>query len=157
MHRTGPLLATFSKFAQVALVILLLGKIATYPVAAQAGIPPTDAIGTIDVPPGVEVINQAAGVGANEVGALYFVSMLIRIATVLAGIWTLLNVILAGWGFITSSGNAQAHTKSRDQIVMSILGLILIVSVYTIAGVVGLIFFGDASFILNPTIMGPTL
>lgn len=115
----------------------------------------TDPFGTIDVPPGVEVINSRSGLTGDDIPVLYFISMLIRLAVIVAGIWSMLNLLLAGWSFIGSGGNSQAHTQARDRIVMTVLGLLLMTSVYTIAGVIGLIFFGDAAFILNPKITGP--
>ncbi len=130
------------------LPILLLRLAA--PVLAQGT--PGDAIGGIDVPPGVAEINTASGLPADQIAVFYFLSRMIRIAAIAAGIWSFLNVMLAGWTYITSGGNAQAHTKARDLITMSLLGMLLIGSIYTVAGVFGFIFFGDAGFILNPTI-----
>ncbi len=148
MHRLRQLLPRLMMLIMIASVFLVLQ---TPTVFAQAG----DPFGTIDTPPGVEVINQRSGLGADEIPILYFISMLIRLTTIIAGVWALLNFILAGWAYLGSGGNAQAHTQARDRTTMTVLGLLLMVSVYTIAGVIGLIFFGDASFILNPTITGP--
>ena len=52
-------------------------------------------------------------------------------------------------------GNADAHTKAADTVVFSIIGLAIIVASYAAAALAGLIFFGDATFILSPTICGP--
>jgi len=38
---------------------------------------------------------------------------------------------------------------------MSILGMILIVTVYAVAGILGTVFFGNSLYLLNPTITGP--
>ena len=32
------------------------------------------------------------------------------------------------------------------------MGLVLLITIYTITAIVGLIFFGDAGYILNPTL-----
>lgn len=106
-------------------------------------------IGTIDVPPGVDVYQEASGA---EIGIIYFISNLIKIFAVVAGVWTLFNVVLAGYIYLAGSGDAGAHEKVRTQITNSAIGLILIVLSYTFGGLIGLIFFGDASFILNPTL-----
>lgn len=113
-------------------------------------------IGTIDVPPGVDVYQAAAQseTGAN-IGIIYFVSNLIKIFAVVAGIWTLFNVILAGYIYLSSSGDAGSHQKVQTQVTNSIIGLILIVMSFTFGGLIGLIFFGDATFILNPKLPTP--
>ncbi len=107
--------------------------------------------GEIKPPPGVDQYNIAA----DGIGLILFVSRVIRLLTVVAGIYVLFNVILAGYIYISSSGDSSAHQKVRDQLTFSIIGLLIIVGSYTIAGIVGLILFGDATFIINPTICGP--
>lgn len=111
-----------------------------------------DAVGSIEVTPGIERFDTQAG----GIGLMLFVSTLIRFATIIAGIWVLFNFILAGYTYLTSSGDAGAHGKVQNKITMSVLGLILIVATYTLIGIIGFIFFGDAGYILNPEISGPT-
>ncbi|PIY79620.1 MAG: hypothetical protein COY81_01655 [Candidatus Pacebacteria bacterium CG_4_10_14_0_8_um_filter_43_12] len=113
-------------------------------------------IGTIDTPPGVNVYQQAAqdNTGA-DIGIIYFVSNLIKIFAVLAGVWTLFNVILAGYIYLNSSGDAGSHQKVQTQITNSVIGLLFIVLSFTIGGLIGFIFFGDAMFILSPKLPTP--
>ena len=107
-------------------------------------------IGRVDEPKGVELINIEAGAG--NIGILLFFSKFIQVITVIASIWVVINVILAAFKYLTGGGKADTHAKVKDTLTMSIIGLIIIVSTYTIAGLIGLVFFGDASYILNPTI-----
>lgn len=116
-------------------------------VSAQA-----DIFGKISAPAGVDKYNAKAGVGG--IGLILFVSNLIRLTTVVAGIWVFINFIMAGWIYITSSGDASAHAKVSSKMTMSIMGLMIIVGAYTIAALLGLIIFGDASYILNPKLKG---
>ncbi len=109
-------------------------------------------IGQIESPPGTDVYNQAAGVSEGETAIIFFISRLIGIATVIGGIWVVINVLLAAFFYITGSGDPGTHTKVRNLLTSSLVGLILIVSFYTLGGIIGLVFFGDASYILNPTI-----
>ena len=76
---------------------------------------------------------------------------LIRAVSLVAGVWSLGNVMFAGFTYITGKGDTAAHQKVRDYITMSAIGLMLIVASYTVGGILGLVFFGDASFLLNPT------
>lgn len=108
--------------------------------------------GTIDAPPGVSSYDK----GAGGFGLTLFISNLIKLATIAAGLWTLLNIVLAGYEYITGSGDSGAHQKVRQKITMSIIGLAIIVFSYTLMAIIGLIFFGDAGYILSPTVTGPT-
>jgi hypothetical protein len=103
--------------------------------------------GEIDTPPGVDKMQAASG---EKIGIIFFISNLITIFTVVLGIWTLFNVVLAGFTYMSSSGDSKAHEQVRTQITNSVIGLILIVMTFTIGGLIGLIFYGDASFILSP-------
>ena len=99
----------------------------------------------------MDAYNQAAGVGADETALLFFVTRMIRAVSLVAGVWSLGNVMFAGFTYITGKGDTAAHQKVRDYITMSDIGLMLIVASYTVGGILGLVFFGDASFLLNPT------
>lgn len=111
-------------------------------------------LGTVQPPKGVDAFNIAAGGATEGIGILIFISSLIRIATVVAGIWVLFNFITAGYDYITA-GDSKANQKVREKLTNSILGLVIIVAAYVIIAVFGLILFGDSSYFLNPQICGP--
>lgn len=131
------------------LAVLFFSAQVMSPVSAQSA--QDFGIGTIEEPPGVDAYNQAAGVGADETALLFFVTRMIRAVSLVAGVWSLGNVMFAGFTYITGKGDTAAHQKVRDYITMSAIGLMLIVASYTVGGILGLVFFGDASFLLNPT------
>lgn len=106
--------------------------------------------GQLDAPPGVAEYNTAAGATADQPAIIYFLSRMIRLAAIVGGVWVLINVIIAAFFYITGSGDAGAHAKVRNLLTASLVGLILIVSFYTMGAIIGLVFFGDATFILNP-------
>lgn len=112
--------------------------------------PSSDIFGTIEAPAGVAKYNEQAG----GIGLILFASNLIRVATIVAGIWVMINFILAGWMYITSSGDSKANSEASSKMTNSIIGLVIIVAAYTIAALLGLIIFGDASYIINPKIQG---
>jgi hypothetical protein len=111
---------------------------------------PEEIIGGIDAPPGVDIIS--ARPEAGEIGIFLFFSNLTLGIIILGGIWTFANIVLAAYAYITGGGNPDSHTKVRDRLSMSLIGLLLMVGAYTLTGLIGLIFFGDASYILNPTL-----
>ncbi len=108
-------------------------------------------VGRIEPPPGVDLYQEQVN---GEIGIILFLSRLIELATVAAGIWMLINLIIAGWTYLTSAGDASAHEEVSKRIMNSIIGLGLIVFSYLIAGLIGLLLFGDAGFILHPTLRG---
>ncbi len=112
-----------------------------------------DVFGEVTAPQGVAQYNDAAG--ASGIGLILFISNMIKFGAVIAGIWVLFNFITAGYEYITSAGDTGAHKKVQEKLTTSVIGLVLIVTAYTIAGLLGLIIFGDASYILNPKICGP--
>lgn len=110
---------------------------------------PEELIGDIDVPKGVDLFNENADGG---IGVILFASNMIRFFIIIGGLWTLLNVILAAFIYLTGEGKADTHSKVNSKLTMSVIGLILMIVSYTVAALIGLLFYGDSNFILTPTI-----
>lgn len=116
-----------------------------------------DVFGTIQAPAAVAKYNAAAkSVTGSDIGLVLFVSNMIRIATIIAGVWVMVNFILAGWTYIISTGDSKAHSDASSKMTFSLVGLAIIVGSYTLAALIGLVFFGDATYILNPKLTGVT-
>jgi hypothetical protein len=128
----------------------LTKKLASWGLIAQ-GTTTTDPFGQLSPPPGVTGFNMASG---GDIGLLSFISTLIKVGTVVAGLYVLFNVVTAGFDYITAGDN-KAHQKVREKITTSLIGLVIIVASYTIMGVIGLILFGRPDYFLNPDICGP--
>lgn len=111
----------------------------------------TSVFGVINPPQGVDKYNAQVP-GADGIGIIIFASNIIKLVTIVAGLIVFINFILAGYNYITADGNASAHEKARNQITMSVVGLILIVMAYTITALISLFVFGDAGYILNPVV-----
>lgn len=110
---------------------------------------PDEIVGSIDVPKGVDIINEQAGGG---IGIILFISNMIKFVIILGGIWTILNIFFAAFTYITGGGKSESHQKVRDRFSMSVVGLLLMIVSYSIAALIGLVFYGDANFIISPTI-----
>jgi hypothetical protein len=119
-----------------------------FPAASQAA----PFSGVIEPPAGVKKYQDIQGVGPDQSALIIFLSNLIQIATIVAGIWTMINFILAGWIYITSGGDSSAHEKVSTKMINSVMGLVIIALAYTIAGILGYLIFGDAGYILNPQV-----
>lgn len=108
--------------------------------------------GQIEAPAGVAELNAQAGAASSNIGLLIFVSNIIKLISVVAGVWVLFNFITAGFTYITGNGDSSAYAKIGEKLALSATGLLLIVASYTIAGIIGLLVFGDATYIINPQI-----
>lgn len=114
----------------------------------------SDIFGEVTPPQAIQDLNTEAG--ADGIGILLFLSRIIQFIYVIAGIFVLFNFITAGMALVTSEGDAKAKDTARTKITYSIIGLVIIVVSVGVMGILGLVFFGDADFFLNPTITGPT-
>lgn len=108
--------------------------------------------GTIEPP---AAIQQYGGVGDASGGPVRFISNLIILVTIVAGVWTVLNVLLAGFALVTSEGDPKKIGEMSNKIAVTFIGLLIMVAAPLIAALIGLFFFGDANYFLNPTIFGP--
>jgi hypothetical protein len=97
---------------------------------------------------------NAFGDGTNG-GLVLFLTNILRLVFVVAGMYALINFILAGFQYMTAAGDAKALTAAWARIWQTLLGLIIIVSSFALAALIGYVMFGDASFILSPKVWGP--
>lgn len=140
-----------------ALILSLITLGSTAKVAlAQTATPTsgsTDSVfGEIEAPAGVAELNDQAGTAGNNIGLLIFISNMIKFATIIAGLWVMFNFISAGFTYVTASGDSGAYSKIGEKLSISVSGLVLIVGAYTIIGIISLLIFGDATYIINPDI-----
>jgi len=110
-------------------------------------------VGGIEEPEGVGDYNYLNADQSLEIGILLFASRLLNILTIIAGLWVMGNLIMGGFEFVVNPSSSDTMTKVKDKITFSLIGIVIIVAAYAVAGAIGLIFFGDASFILKPDII----
>lgn len=88
-------------------------------------------------------------------GLILLFSNILRLVFILAGIYAFLNLIIAGYQYISAGGDSKALSSAWARIWQSLLGLVIIVGSFALAALFGYIIFGDATYILNPQIYGP--
>ena len=110
-----------------------------------------DLVGSINVPQGVDLINADTGVEGG-IGIIIFVSNMIKLFTMIGGVWILFNLFMAGFAYITGGGKSESSTKVKNYFTYSVIGLILMISAYAVAALIGLAFYGNSSYIISPTI-----
>ncbi len=109
---------------------------------------PGDAIGIIDLPAGVpKEITQTTDI----------VSSLVRFLIIIAGIFSLWQLLTGGFAFISSGGDKGKITEAQNKIQMSLVGLVIIAGSFIIIAIVSQILFGSFTAILVPSItpVGP--
>ncbi|MCL4200764.1 hypothetical protein KJZ67_05535 [Patescibacteria group bacterium] len=113
---------------------------------AQVG----DIVGSIESP------LSGTGYGSIQTGAVgMFITNILRLAFVAAGVYALFNFIIAGYNYMNAAGDSKKLAEAWSRIWQSLLGLVIIVGSFAIASLFGHLIFGRADFILNPTIYGP--
>lgn len=95
------------------------------------------------------------GYPTDPSGLTILVTNILRLAFLGAGIWAFFNFIVAGYSFMSASGDPKKITAAWEKIWQSIIGLVVIVGSFILAAVVGWLIFGDPLFILRPRIFGP--
>lgn len=88
-------------------------------------------------------------------GLVPFLNNILRLIFVIAGLYAVLNLIIAGFGFMTAGGDAKMIEKSWSRIWQSLIGLIIIVASFLLAVILGYLIFGSSTAILIPLIYGP--
>ena len=82
-----------------------------------------------------DVVHQAINVPKGDLtafGADSSISTILKLVLGLAGGVALLVVVLAGFRFVTSQGNPEATTKSRNTIIYALIGLVVCTLAYSI-------------------------
>lgn len=105
------------------------------------------------IPPPSWIRNYNPG-GCGE-GFIVFLTNLLRLGIVLAAIYALINLMLAGFQYLTAAGDAKAVGQAGEKITHTLIGLIIVAGSFVLAAVFSILIFGDASVILNPVIYGP--
>jgi hypothetical protein len=83
------------------------------------------------------------------------IQYIIWILIIGAGIYALINLILAGYSFMSAGDDAKKVAGAWAMIWQTMLGLALAAGAFVLAAIFGQLIFGNWEFILNPVL--PTL
>ncbi len=100
--------------------------------------------GSIDNPTKYESIGGS--------GLFTLLSNIFKFAGVIAGIFFVVQIIFAGYAFLSASGDPKKAESAFNKIWQSLIGLLIVSAAFVIAAFVGSILGID---ILNPDITGP--
>jgi len=87
--------------------------------------------------------------GLRGGGFTDFLSNVISLIILIAGIFTLVNFVLAGYGYLSSNNDPQKISAAGNKILESLIGLIIVAAAFIIAGIIGFVVFGDQSALIN--------
>ncbi len=104
-------------------------------------------LGTISPPP-TKYPNLSGG------GLTSFISNLLIFIITIAGLFTLINFILAGYSYMSSNGEPQKLAAAGNKMLQSLIGLAVIAGAFIIAGIIGFVFFQQTDFLFKPVFGG---
>ena len=105
--------------------------------------------GTVEPPPGVDQF------GGGLEGLPLFLSVILRTLVVIAGIYGLLNFILAGYGFLSGAGDPKKIADATAKIWQTVIGVMVTAGSFLLAAILGQVLFGDVNAILGIRIFTP--
>lgn len=103
-------------------------------------------------PPGTA--SPYTGLSGKGGGLIILANNLIKFAIVIGGIYALVNMIFAGYTFLSATESKEV-AKAWAKIWQSMVGLLVMAGAFVLAGIFGWIIFGDASALLVPKLYGP--
>lgn len=115
-------------------------------------------VGGVTPPGSINRLNLEAAVrdpdggSRTGIGIVIFLSNLVHLFAIVAGIFAMFNFVFAGFIFLSSGADPGAMEKVREKITWTLIGIAVIVFAYSFVGLIGLLFFGNAGFILNPNL-----
>lgn len=84
--------------------------------------------------------------GQKDLSVNDFIIKVINVLLSVAAAIAVLFIIIGGFMYVTSAGNAEQAEKGRTTLVNAVIGLIIIILAYVIVGVVNNIFGGNGLF-----------
>jgi hypothetical protein len=107
-------------------------------------------VGPITEPP------ELANFGSVEDGGIgKLLTLALSVLIIGAGIYALFNFVIAGYTFLSAEGDPKKVAAAWAKIWQSIIGLTVAAGSLVLAAVVGQLVFGNAAYILSPTIPTP--
>lgn len=106
-------------------------------------------IGQVSPPPGVSKY------GGELEGLSLFINNIIQFVIVAASIYALVNLILAGYAFMSAGDDAQKIAGAWAKIYQTIIGLAIAAGSFTLAAIIGKLIYGEYDALLQLQVFGP--
>jgi len=106
--------------------------------------------GNVNPPPG---INRYGDLTSG--GPTYFLTNILKFIIVVAGIYALINLVVAGYSFMSAGDDPKKVAGAWSKIWQTLLGLAVSAGAFVLAALFGRLLFGDYSALLRLRIYGP--
>jgi hypothetical protein len=93
--------------------------------------------------------------GSGLTGISAFISNVLKLLIVIAGIYAVFNLVLAGYAFMSAGGDPKRIADAWAKIWQTILGLTFSVGAFILAAIIGRLLFGSYTALLDINIYGP--
>lgn len=88
-------------------------------------------------------------------GIALFISNIVKLLIVGAGLFALFNIILAGYSFLSAGDDPKKMAAASAKIWQSLIGLAVAAGAIVLAMLFGQIIFGDPNALLQIQVFGP--
>src|SRR5438132_13045647 len=103
--------------------------------------------GTIATPPALANFGDVSSGGLGK-----FLNLILKLLIVGGGIYALFNLILAGYAFLSAGDDPKKIEGATAKIWQTAIGLVFMAGAFVLAAIFGLLIYGKADAILNPSI-----
>lgn len=94
--------------------------------------------------------------GSLEEGGLgKFLNVILQAMVVFAGVYALINLVLAGYAFMSAGDDPKKVEGAWAKIWQTLLGLAFAAGAFVLAAIFGQLIFGSWTFLLQPVIPTP--
>lgn len=107
--------------------------------------------GSVEIPEPIKTRFGATPEGA--IGRL--IQFALRGLIVVASIYALFNLVLAGYAFMSAGDDSKKVAGAWAKITQTIIGLAVAAGSFVLAAIFGQLIFGDWNFLLQPSIPTP--
>lgn len=109
--------------------------------------------GTIENP--LKIINPQGYPGIENKGLVLFLNNVIRLLIIVGGLFAFLNLVLAGYGFLSAGDDPKKMAAAWAKIWQSMMGLLFIIGSFVLAAIFGYLLFRNPGALLMPELYGP--
>jgi len=99
--------------------------------------------------------NALDNFGSVDPGLGKFLNLTMKILVVGAGVYALINLLLAGYAFMAAGDEPKKIESAWAKIWQTMIGLVFVAGAFVLAAIFGLLIYGDTRALLTPTL--PTI
>jgi len=93
--------------------------------------------------------------GLEEGGLTIFINNILKLLIVGAGIYAVINLVLAGYAFMSAGDDPKKMAGAWQKIFRTLIGLAFAAGAFVLASIFGQLIFGDPGALLQLKIFGP--